>query len=177
MVSFPARFKIAIFPGQSTSSALSSSLTRNQGASLAWRNDASLTLRPVLRLLPFLALLITPLPGCLQTGRKITVLVTCTPSSILTTQTSKCSVLVPGYDPTSGVKWSVSPSNIGHISSAGVFTPAGAGTATITAASTVYPNIGSAKVVVTAPIAVTSVSASCVPAPISRTRRRPVRLR
>jgi Bacterial Ig-like domain (group 2) len=63
--------------------------------------------------------------------------VSCTPSSILITQTATCTSIVAGTgNYISSVNWSVSPSNIGTISSAGVFTPAAAGTATITAAST-----------------------------------------
>ena len=63
--------------------------------------------------------------------------VSCTPSSILITQNSACTSTVSGTgDYSSAVTWSVSPSNIGSITSAGLFTPAAAGTATITATST-----------------------------------------
>ena len=62
------------------------------------------------------------------------VTVTCTPSSILTSQTSACSASVTGTGSFStSVTWSATN---GTITSAGVFTPSGAGTATITATST-----------------------------------------
>lgn len=63
--------------------------------------------------------------------------VSCSPSSILITQSSTCTPTVTGTgNYSSSVTWSVSPSNVGTVSSAGVFTPAAAGTATITATST-----------------------------------------
>ena len=63
--------------------------------------------------------------------------VSCTPSSILITQTANCTSTVAGTgNYSSSVNWSVSPSNIGAISSTGVFTPTAAGTATIIATST-----------------------------------------
>jgi hypothetical protein len=66
-----------------------------------------------------------------------TVTLTCSPSSITIAQSSTCTPTVTGTGGyTSSVTWSVSPSNIGAITSGGVFTPAAAGTATITATST-----------------------------------------
>ena len=63
--------------------------------------------------------------------------VSCTPSSILITQTSTCTPTVTGTGNfSSSVTWSVSPASIGSVSGAGVYTPAVAGTATITATST-----------------------------------------
>lgn len=59
--------------------------------------------------------------------------VTCVPASILTNQTSTCSATVQGTGSYStAVNWQATD---GTISSAGVFTPAGAGTAVITAKS------------------------------------------
>jgi len=63
--------------------------------------------------------------------------VSCLPSSILITQTSTCTPTVTGTgNYSSSVTWSASPSNLGSVNSAGVFTPAAAGSATITATST-----------------------------------------
>lgn len=63
--------------------------------------------------------------------------VSCSPASILITQTSTCASNVTGTgNYSSSVTWSVSPASVGSISSAGVFTPAAAGTATITATLT-----------------------------------------
>jgi uncharacterized repeat protein (TIGR03803 family) len=63
--------------------------------------------------------------------------VTCSPASILTTQTSACTPTVAGTEGHStSVTWSVSPTSVGSVSNAGVFTPSAAGTATITATST-----------------------------------------
>jgi len=64
------------------------------------------------------------------------VAVVCTPTSILTTQTSTCTPTVTGTGNFSNtVTWSVSPSSIGAVSSAGIFTPATTGTATVMATS------------------------------------------
>ncbi len=63
--------------------------------------------------------------------------VACAPSSILITQTATCTPTITGTgNYSSSVTWSVSPENVGTISSAGVFTPTAAGTAAITATST-----------------------------------------
>jgi hypothetical protein len=65
------------------------------------------------------------------------VAVSCTPQAILTGQTSNCTASVSGTGSFStSVNWSVSPTGIGVISSAGVLTPAAVGTALITATST-----------------------------------------
>ena len=65
------------------------------------------------------------------------VLVSCSPNSIYTGQTSACTSTVNGTGSvSSSVTWSVSPVSGGSVSSAGVFTPATVGTATITATST-----------------------------------------
>jgi uncharacterized repeat protein (TIGR03803 family) len=62
--------------------------------------------------------------------------VSCTPSSIIITQTATCASTVAGTGNfNSSVTWSVSPANIGSVSSAGIFTPTAAGAATITATS------------------------------------------
>ena len=77
----------------------------------------------------------------------------CSPAPILTTQTSTCTTTVSGTENFStAVSWSVSPSNLGSISSTGVFTPASVGTATITATSTQdSTKFGSASVVTEIP--------------------------
>ena len=62
------------------------------------------------------------------------VTVSCTPASIQTNQTSQCSATVSGTGSYgSAVTWSATG---GTVSSAGVFTPSGAGNATVTATST-----------------------------------------
>lgn len=93
----------------------------------------------------------------------------CSPASILTTQTSTCIPTVSGTGSySSTVTWSVSPSSIGGVSSAGIFTPSGPGTATITATSTQdTTKSGSATVNVTAASTITSVSVSCSPTSIT----------
>ena len=98
--------------------------------------------------------------------------VSCSPASILTTQISTCTATVQGTGSySSAVSWSVSPANMGAISSAGVFTPSGAGTATITATSTQdSTKSGTATVTVTVPVTITSVSVACSPASILTTQ-------
>ncbi len=60
----------------------------------------------------------------------------CSPSSILTNQTSTCTPAVSGTGSySSAVTWTVSPASIGMVNGSGVFTPAGTGTATLTATS------------------------------------------
>lgn len=64
------------------------------------------------------------------------VVVTANPTSITTAQTAQATAVVEGTGNfSSAVTWSVSPSSMGSITSAGVFTPATTGTATITATS------------------------------------------
>ena len=89
--------------------------------------------------------------------------VTCSPASILTTQTSTCTPTVAGTEGYStSVTWSVSPMTMGSVSNAGVFTPSAAGVATITATSTKDPTkFGSAAVAVAVPPTITSMSVSC----------------
>jgi len=88
---------------------------------------------------------LTVVSGCggdVSTGQPVnptitSVSVSCSPASILANQTSTCTQNVSGTGVySSTVTWSVSPTSMGTISSAGIFTPAGAGTATITATST-----------------------------------------
>jgi hypothetical protein len=97
--------------------------------------------------------------------------VACSPTSILTTQTSACTSTLTGTGSFStSVSWSVSPSGIGAISSAGVFTPVGAGMATITATSTQdSTKSGSFVVTVNVPPSITSVTLSCNPTSIQAT--------
>jgi len=89
--------------------------------------------------------------------------VTCSPSSVQTNQASTCTPTVIGTGNfSSTVTWSVNPSNIGTVSSSGVFTPTAAGTATIIATSTQdSTKFGSVTVTVTVPTSISSVSASC----------------
>jgi hypothetical protein len=91
--------------------------------------------------------------------------VSCNPTSIQTGQTSQCSATVSGTGSySSGVTWSATD---GTTTSAGVFTPSAAGTATITATSTEdSTKSGSATVSVTVPVTITSVSVACSPASI-----------
>lgn len=64
------------------------------------------------------------------------VTVTANPTTITTGQTAQATAIVQGTgNYSSVVTWSVSPSSMGTITSAGVFTPATTGTATITATS------------------------------------------
>ncbi len=79
--------------------------------------------------------------------------VTVNPNSITTSQTSQAAATVRGTgNYSSAVTWSVSPSTMGSISSGGVFTPATAGTATVTAISVEDPTkSGSASVAVNQP--------------------------
>jgi hypothetical protein len=95
--------------------------------------------------------------------------VACSPTSILTTQTSTCSATVQGTGSySSGVNWTATG---GTITSAGVFTPSGAGTATITATSTQdTTKSGTATVTVTVPPTITSVSVACSPTSILTTQ-------
>ena len=100
------------------------------------------------------------------------VTVTCSPTSILTTQTATC---IPNATGTgnynSAVSWSVSPSSIGSVSNAGVFSPASSGTATITATSTEDPTkSGDATVAVAVPITITGVTVTCSPTLILTTQ-------
>lgn len=96
------------------------------------------------------------------------VAVSCTPASIQTGQTSQCSATVTGTGSySSAVTWSVSPSSMGSISSAGVFTPSATGTATITATSAQDSSkSGSGTLTVSAPPTITSVNVSCSPSTV-----------
>ena len=98
--------------------------------------------------------------------------VACSPSSILTTQTSVCTPTVTGTGNfISSVTWSVSPNGIGAINSAGLFTPTGAGTATITATSSQdTTKSGLAAITVTVPSTITTVSIVCSPTSILTTQ-------
>lgn len=98
--------------------------------------------------------------------------VSCTPSSIQVGQTSQCAVTVSGSGAYSqSVTWSATN---GTISSGGVFTPSGAGSATITATSAQdTTRFGTAAVSVASASSgssVTSVSVSCSPSAISNTQ-------
>src|ERR1035437_6081081 len=98
----------------------------------------------------------------------------CSPTSIITSQTSACIATVSGTGSfSSSVTWSVSPTSIGTISSAGVFTPVGAGTATISATSTqdsTKSGNATVTVTVTTQSAITSVSVICSPASVLTTQ-------
>ncbi len=108
------------------------------------------------------------------TGGTITsVSVACSPASILTTQTSACAATVQGTGSySSAVTWTATD---GTITSAGVFTPSGVGTAVITATSTQdVSESGTASVVVGTATGnngtITSVSVACSPASILTTQ-------
>lgn len=89
--------------------------------------------------------------------------VACSPASILMTQTSTCTPTVAGTEGYStSVTWSVSPTSMGSVSNAGIFTPSAAGMATITATSAQdITKFGSATVTVAVPPTITSVTLSC----------------
>ena len=99
--------------------------------------------------------------------------VICSPASILTTQASACTPTVTGAgNYSAAVRWSVSPTNLGTISSSGVFTPTAPGSAIITATSVQdATQSGSATVTVTNPTAITSLIVSCsrIVVPVSQT--------
>jgi hypothetical protein len=89
---------------------------------------------------------------------------TCTPSAILTTQTSTCTAVVSGqghYNP--AVTWSVPVGTNGTITpTGGVFSPTGAGTATIVATSVQdSTKSGSTHVVASVPPSIVSVTVTC----------------
>jgi hypothetical protein len=90
------------------------------------------------------------------------VTVACNPPSIPTTGTSTCSANVAGTGSyNSAVTWSATG---GTITQAGVFTPNGAGNATITATSDQDSSkLGSTAVSVSLPPTIISVSPSCIP--------------
>ena len=92
--------------------------------------------------------------------------VSCTPTSIQTTGTSACAATVTGTgNYSTSVTWSVNPANSGTVSGAGIFTPASAGTAAITATSMQdSTKSGSATVVAIVPVTVTLVSLAISPA-------------
>ncbi len=95
--------------------------------------------------------------------------VTVSPTAITTAQTAQATATVTGTgNYSSAVTWSVSPSSMGTISSAGLFTPATTGTATITATSTEDTmESGSATVTVGAVPAITAVTVMVNPASIT----------
>ena len=97
------------------------------------------------------------------------VMVTANPATITTAQTSQATATVMGTGAFStGVTWSVSPTGIGAISAAGLFTPSMTGTATITATSTEdKTKSGSATVTVNAVPAITAVTVTVSPATIT----------
>jgi hypothetical protein len=108
--------------------------------------------------------------GNTQSSPTITDLsVSCSPGSILTTQTSVCTASVQGTGAySSGVTWSATN---GTITSNGVFTPTSAGTATIMATSLQdTTKFGAATVAVSVPITITSVTVTCSPAAIVTTQ-------
>lgn len=92
----------------------------------------------------------------------------CSPSSILTNQTTSCAATVSGTGSyNSAVTWSVSPASVGSIGNSGIFAPSTAGTATITATSTQDTSkSGSATVTVTSASTITSVAVNCSPSSI-----------
>jgi hypothetical protein len=94
--------------------------------------------------------------------------VSCSPAAIQMGQTSQCAATVSGTGSySSAITWSASG---GTITSTGVFTPSGAGTATITATSTEdTTKTGSSSVVISAATGstITSVTVSCLPASIT----------
>ena len=100
------------------------------------------------------------------------VAVGCSPASIYTNQTSTCTPTVSGTgNYSSSVTWSVNPTSIGTVSSAGVFTASSTGTATITATSTQdSTKSGTATVTVAAQSTITSVSVICTPLAILTTQ-------
>lgn len=138
------------------------------------QNSANNGLRLHLIFALILSLPLAIIPGCGGGGGNggggtqttiTSVTVGCSPSSILTGQTSACTPTVTGTGSySSSVTWSVSPTTIGSVSSTGVFTPTAAGSATITATSTQDTSkSGSATVTVNLPPTITSVTVSCSP--------------
>ncbi len=121
---------------------------RSRSLRMGWRFAALLSAAEIL----------TTLSGCSSGGSAgntnppqsfiTSVSVTCTPTSILMTQTSVCTATVQGTGAfSSAVNWSATD---GSISSSGVYTPTAAGTATIIATSTQDTSkSGSATVAVT----------------------------
>lgn len=94
------------------------------------------------------------------------VAVSCTPSSMQTSQSSTCSATVSGTGSYStAVNWSATG---GTITAGGVFSATSAGTATVTATSAQDPSkSGSTNLSVSAPSStITSVSVSCTPSSI-----------
>jgi putative heme degradation protein len=81
------------------------------------------------------------------------VIVTLNPAQVTTQQQTQALASVQGTGSySSSVVWSVSPAAIGTITDLGLFTPAEAGTATITATSMANPKIyGSAKLTIYQP--------------------------
>jgi hypothetical protein len=109
------------------------------------------------------------MPVTILVGPNVTgVNVTCTPSTITTTQTSQCSASVYGTNGTPGqaVTWSATK---GSISPSGVFTPSTTGVATIFATSVQDPSVsGKASVTITSPApTITSVTVNCAPSTIT----------
>lgn len=94
------------------------------------------------------------------------VVVNCSQLSITTAQTSTCTSSVSGTGSySSAVSWSAIG---GTVTSAGVFTPSGTGTAIITATSTQDPSkSGAANVTVSTASTITSVAVNCSPSSIT----------
>ena len=125
-------------------------VTTNGGAWPSWAPDASSITFSSSRSGNSQIYVIPPPAG--GSGTITSVSPSCSPQSITIGQSSACNASVAGTGTYhSSVNWSVSPTSIGSISGAGVFTPATTGTATIAATSQQDPTkSGSTTVVVVA---------------------------
>jgi hypothetical protein len=87
-------------------------------------------------------------------------------------QTTACTATVTGTNgPSQAVIWSIGPTTVGAISTAGVFTPAAAGVETIIAKSVQDPTqSGSATVTVSVPVTISGVTVTCSPMSILTTQ-------
>lgn len=94
------------------------------------------------------------------------VVINCSPSSITTAQTSNCTASVSGTGSyNSAVRWSATG---GTVTSAGVFSPSGAGTAIVSATSSQdQSKSGSANITVSTASTITSVEVNCSPSSIT----------
>ena len=98
-----------------------------------------------------------------QQATIVSVSVACSPASISIDQTSTCTRDVAGtVNFTNAVTWSVSPSSMGSVSTAGVFTPAASGTAAIIATST-QDTTKSGSATVTVQAIIDSIAVTCQP--------------
>lgn len=140
-------------------------ITSNGGASPNWSPDASKIAFSSNRSGNSQIYVILAPSG--TSGAITSVSVSCSPTSILTTQVSTCTPIVTGTGSySSSVIWSASPSSSGSVSTAGVFTPVSAGTASIMATSTQDPTKnGTAVVAVTTSGATVTISPSSVTVP------------